>query len=60
MLDEDDDDDGRIGIDLWIPELRWSAVNGLRCIDSVADAIDRCSPLAVFREARRCTRTHAG
>ena len=34
-----DEDEGRIGIDLWMPAERWSAVKGLRWRDSVADAI---------------------
>jgi hypothetical protein len=34
-----DVDDERMGIDLWMPGLRVSAKNGLRWIDSVADAM---------------------
>ena len=38
-LTADEEDEGRIGMDLWMPAERWSAVKGLRWMDSVADAI---------------------
>jgi hypothetical protein len=46
---EGDEDEGRIGIDLWMPAERWSAVKGLRWMDSVTDAIG-----AVARKCLGC------